>query len=104
MRIPSLRALSLAFIASISLAHAQDAVVKPPQQQCGPFDQAEKQLREKYNEIAITAGALGNGYTMALFSSPNGETWTILYISPDKMSCVISNGEHLMSRPKGQEM
>ncbi|CAN7492177.1 hypothetical protein LJR231_003444 [Phyllobacterium sp. LjRoot231] len=104
MRIPFLRALSLAFLIGISQANAQDAIVSSPQPQCGPFDQAEKQLHDKYHEISVTAGQLANGYTMVLFSSPNGETWTILYVSPEKIACVISNGEHLLSRPKGQEM
>jgi hypothetical protein len=103
-RIPFLRALSLALLIGISQAHAQDAVVGSHQLQCGPFDDVEKQLHDKFQEMAITAGALGEGLTMALFSSPNGETWTIVAISPKKIACVMASGTGLMSRPKGQEM
>ena len=68
---------------------------------CFPRDQLVHVLTG-YGESPVGMG-LSNGVVFELFTTANGETWTMAVSSPDGMSCVVAVGESWIHRPSVQD-
>ena len=66
---------------------------------CGPRAGIVKNLIEKHNEAPVVIALSGTGHIMEVFSSPNGETWTILMTSANNTTCLMAEGTSLELRP-----
>lgn len=79
--------LAMALLGCTSGAHAQS-------RNCGPYEKMEEFLSEKHNEAVISQGLAANGMALQIFSSPKGETWTVVALSPTGTACMIATGTH----------
>tara|TARA_R110002072_G_scaffold42656_2_gene120378 strand:- start:1137 stop:1505 length:369 start_codon:yes stop_codon:yes gene_type:complete len=52
-----------------------------------------KHLSGKFEEAPVAAGLAANGSMVEVFSSPDGNTWTIVLTQPDGATCVMASGE-----------
>ena len=73
-------------------------------QQCLDYKEVRSQLGSDYQEEPFAIGLTNEGGVMALFSTEDGMTWTIIYTEPDGCSEVIQAGEALIkvSKPVGR--
>jgi len=62
-----------------------------------------KYLSGKFKEAPVAAGLAANGSVLELFSSPDGETWTIVLTHPNGASCVMASGENWSKNTKAQK-
>ncbi|MEE9598177.1 MAG: hypothetical protein V3V96_15505 [Acidiferrobacterales bacterium] len=46
-----------------------------------------------WREQRVAGGVESNGALVELFTSKNGETWSLAYTNPDQMACVFAGGE-----------
>ena len=82
--------LAIAFFGMIASAPAYGENSPVP---CGRYDDAIKNLADKYNEHPITGGITGQGTGIAeLLTTADGSTWTILVHGPDGTACLIAAG------------
>ncbi len=58
-----------------------------------------QQLSRKYAEEPMALGLGSDGSVMQLFTSKDGETWTLVRITPDGTSCMIAGGESWTNIP-----
>lgn len=58
-----------------------------------------KHLDDKFGEAPTAAGLAANGSVLEVFTSPDGETWTIVLTQPDGATCVMASGESWMGVP-----
>ncbi len=52
-----------------------------------------QQLSRKYAEQPMAMGLASDGRVMELFTSKDGETWTLVRIMPNGTSCMMAGGE-----------
>ena len=50
-------------------------------------------LYKKFKESLIIAGLAANGSVMEVFSSPDGNTWTVILTDANGRSCIVASGE-----------
>lgn len=50
-------------------------------------------LGQTYDEAPIAGGIASNGSVLEVFTSPDGQSWTIILTSPDETSRVVAAGE-----------
>ena len=48
----------------------------------------------RFSEAPVAIGLTREGHVMEVFSSPDGETWTIVITLPNGTSCMIGAGKH----------
>lgn len=73
------------------------------QQPCAPADEVNNGLAQNYHEVPVAEGVNDDGTAlMVLYSSPNGETWTLVVVrAADKMACMAASGQNLqMKKPE----
>lgn len=94
------RALTLAFIASISVAQAQEA---PP---CGDFVSLKKDLKQRFGESPTIVGAVPTAQVgIVILSSEGGATWTLVMVKSNGIACLMASGKGLkLLLEKGQEL
>ena len=70
-------------------------MVRPAEAQtvCVAHADLVQQLSRKYAEEPMALGLGSDGSVMELFTSKDGETWTLVRITPDGTSCMIGGGE-----------
>lgn len=72
---------AIAFSSIIGNAAAQPA--------CGTMSEIES-LAEKYKELPVSFGQAEGGWTLTIWASEDGKTWTAVMVSPDgKIGCTI---------------
>ncbi|MBS4048177.1 MAG: hypothetical protein KG075_17660 [Alphaproteobacteria bacterium] len=72
---------------------------------CLPLAEFERQAYGQYKESPIHYGTASNGWTMTVWVSEGGATWTMAAISPDgKLACLLGDGTDWIdaSAPKGK--
>jgi hypothetical protein len=72
---------------------------------CLLLPEFERQAFGEHKESPIHYGKSSNGWTMTVWVSEGGATWTIAAISPDgKIACVLGDGTDWIdaSSPKGK--
>ena len=50
-------------------------------------------LGQTYDEAPVAGGIASNGSVLEVFTSPDGQSWTIILTSPDGTSRVVAAGE-----------
>jgi hypothetical protein len=56
---------------------------------CGAMAEIEG-LAEKYKELPVSFGRTEGGWTLTIWASEDGKTWTAVMVSPDgKIGCTI---------------
>lgn len=60
---------------------------------CAPHDAQLESLERRYSEYVIGRATVYNGNRLEVLASPRGETWSILIVFPDGVSCLVSAGE-----------
>ena len=58
-----------------------------------------EQLSSKYAETPISLGLEKSGDVVEIFSSGDGDTWTMVRTRPDGETCMIASGEAWQSIP-----
>lgn len=66
-----------------------------------PLDRTKlaKELNEKHAETPIGMGLANNGGVMELFSSEEGDTWTLILTMPNGASFLVGSGESWAGAP-----
>ena len=59
-----------------------------------PRGQIVKALGDKYDEAPVAIGLDRNGAVIEVFSSVEGDTWTILLTTPNGVSRVVASGTY----------
>ena len=68
------------------------AVAQGPQ--CGPKLEVATQLAQRFGEVPIASGIAFNN-SMKFFGNPKTGSWSLIFIRPDGMACVLAAGEDL---------
>jgi hypothetical protein len=107
VRILIAMALAIAVAALlIARAQAEEPGAQHPQlAQCLPVTVMHDRLKAVYDEQQLAYGLMGNGVMLELWASPGGETWSVLLVSTEGMSCLTASGHPLkFLRPKVVEV
>ena len=94
---------SVACLAAIALmlgargqAHAQQTQSQTqtvaPQISCGSHAEISGKLADRFSEAAVAMGLTSTGEVIDIFTSSDGETWTIVMTRPDGTSCLMAAG------------
>lgn len=67
---------------------------------CTSHKEALEQLQQKYNETPIVLG-ISKGSVLEILASPNGETWTALFVDTNGQACFAASGVYLEILTKG---
>jgi hypothetical protein len=67
---------------------------------CGPRVDIIKQLAGQFQEQTIAVGLSDNGAVLEILTSPDGETWTMLFSMPTGVSCLIATGQDWQVVPR----
>ncbi len=95
---PVVRILAAALLSTSVLAgFGQPASATQAQSVCMPRQNVIEQLGKQYSEAPIARGLASSGGMVEVFSSPDGETWTLLLTSPQGISCMMSEGQAWMA-------
>ena len=104
--------LTVACVAAIGLllgargqAQAQAAA---PQAPCGSHAEISGKLADRFSEAATGIGLTSKGNVIEIFTSGDGETWSIVMTRPDGTSCLMASGSaweaiELDSSPQGPQ-
>ena len=69
------------------------------QESCAPYDQVAAKLAAEFHETRVQQGIVGEGRALlAIFASPNGETWTAVMVRPDGLACMAAAGQDWQTR------
>jgi hypothetical protein len=61
---------------------------------CGPFHVIDQHLSDKFGETLRERGATASGdAVVVLYESNDGNTWTLLRVTPDGKACLVAAGE-----------
>ena len=80
---------------SILAAGALLAAANPANAQlhCAKYTEIAKHLSTNHSEVPVSMGLASNGGLVQVFSSKEGETWSIVMVMPNGMSCLLAAGE-----------
>jgi CubicO group peptidase (beta-lactamase class C family) len=67
---------------------------------CLPFADMARQLQANFAEAPVAIGLADNGGLIEVFANGDGSTWTMLYVAPNGVSCLVASGENWMTAPK----
>lgn len=89
----------IAFFAALLLLSGALILMLPRSTDAAPeavcFDRSSliEHLSGRFAETPVAAGLAANGSMVEVFSSPDGQTWTIVLTRPDGATCVVASGE-----------
>ena len=86
------RILSAAILA-MSLLIASPVAAQSDNRICVSHDDWAKSLRMGYQENVVAAGMTADGIFLEVFSSPDGETWSIFITYPAGLTCAMASGK-----------
>lgn len=93
----------LAIVATVALLVATAAAAHP--QLCGPRSVLAGKLVSRYSETMAGIGLASNGAVFELWRSGQRDSWTVLFTTPDGISCVVATGTDwvdAVKKPKGE--
>ncbi len=61
---------------------------------CGPKQAVGDQLAQRYGEVPIVSGISLNN-SMKFYGNPKTGSWSMVFIKPDGVACVLASGEAL---------
>jgi hypothetical protein len=79
------------------VAHGQ----QPLQPGCDKAEAIRAQLRKLYGEHPLAIGLTAEGKMLEIFSTADGDTWTITETSPAGISCIKAAGRRWEMSPMG---
>lgn len=85
--------LALGFSAVINPASAQAVTV------CSTHAEVTKRLDKRLAQAPVAVGLANGGRVIEVFSSEDGDTWTIVLTQPNGKTCLVANGEAWLSLP-----
>lgn len=94
--------VGLGLTAAIAQETAQPVPV--PAEACVPSDKLLALHKDKWDESPILGGDTTLGSGIIVFTSPKGETWTIVHSRTDGQSCIIAAGTGLVHVAVSQEI
>lgn len=59
---------------------------------CAAHEAVAKQLEHRYAEAPVARGLAQSGKLLQVFSAKDGQTWTVVMIRPDGISCIVATG------------
>jgi hypothetical protein len=62
--------------------------------QCGPKMAVANQLAQQFGEVPIVSGISLNN-SMKFFGNPRTGSWSMIFVRPDGIACVLAVGEDL---------
>ena len=62
-------------------------------QRCSDREQILGLLAKQYKEAPVAVGVTNTGELLEVLTSGDGQTWTIIYSTPDGQSCLVAAGE-----------
>lgn len=65
------------------------------QQNCGKTAEIKTALENQYKEKVVVIGTTNQNQLLTIFSSKNGDTWTLVMTFTNGKSCLMSAGENL---------
>lgn len=72
--------------------------------ECTSHDKVTKHLDTKHTETPVSLGLATDGKVLEVFSTEDGETWTVVMTAPEGVSCIVATGKYwqdLPTKPKG---
>ena len=63
------------------------------QMMCAPMQDMRRFLSVQYSEHPVGLGLIANGNVLQRFESEGGKSWTMIVVTPEGMSCILSAGE-----------
>lgn len=97
--VPRMRSvISFGFSAAVAATLMISIQVTDASAQSACFERATlmKHLDGKFSEAPVAAGLAANGSVLEVFSSADGNTWTIVLTQPNGATCVMASGEAWM--------
>lgn len=85
--------LALALLCTIAVLMIPRSTDASAQNVCFERMALIQHLNGKFEETPVAAGLAANGSMVEVFSSPDGNTWTIVLTQPDGATCVMASGE-----------
>ena len=67
---------------------------------CLPFADMAQQLQINFAEAPVAMGLADNGGLIQVFANGDGSTWTMLFVAPNGVSCLVASGETWMTAQK----
>lgn len=83
-------ALPILALPTWSGANAQSAESPP----CGNRDEMISHLSGKYSEETVAMGLAANGAVVEVLSSESGTSFTIVYTTPQGLTCLMAAGDN----------
>jgi len=72
--------------------------------ECASHDKVTNLLDSKHTETPVSLGLATDGKVLEVFSTEDGETWTMVMTAPEGVSCIVAAGKYwqdLPTKPKG---
>ena len=82
-----------AILSAAILLIASPVAAQSDNQICVSHADWAKSLRMGYQENVVAAGMTAGGIFLEVFSSPDGETWSILITYPAGLTCGLASGK-----------
>ena len=89
-RIPSMA--TIAAIMALIAGPAKEAHAGRPS--CAPQKKVADHLGERFSEAPVGIGLTANGHVMQVYSTADGESWTLVSTTPQGVSCILAAGRH----------
>lgn len=92
---------ALTIAAGLILGLGHITLVSAQTNSCAPRAEVIKHLAVEYKEKTAAVGIAENGSAVyEILTSSDGSTWTLLYSTPNGMSCLMATGQHWQSLPQ----
>ena len=66
---------------------------------CAPHDALAERLGSRFAEAPVSKGLASSGKLMELFTSEDGDTWTLVLTEPEGVSCIVASGKYWFDVP-----
>ena len=85
---------------SFLLAPIADAQIFRGTAPCASRDAIIDRLTDRFDEVQMGAGLIGEAGLVEVWRSPDTGSWTILMTRPNGMTCVVATGEFWRDMPE----
>lgn len=96
---PFLALLLLGTLAFFTSSQAEAQQVRTAGLQCAHHDQMVKRLGAKFTEVPVSLGLAASGHVLQVFTTKDGETWTLVATAPEGKSCIMAAGKYWQQLP-----
>jgi hypothetical protein len=79
-------------VITLTIGMLSPAAAESPQ--CGPKKAVASQLAQQFGEVPIVSGISLNN-SMKFFGNPRTGSWSMIFVRPDGIACVLAVGEDL---------